>query len=116
MKLLLLGALCATLNVFACMGGSYDLDNNVVLLGDSILVDGSKELATSDASLDEQMNIEGNNVTVLYVKSDFGGVIYTIYEADDKIIKVKTNYHGNGMRSRGMSVEPTFDIDEEVGC
>ena len=107
-----------SVNAFSCMGGIYPISDKITLYGASLAVGGQ---TFSNLSVGDKFERGDTKVEVLFIKSDFGGTLYTVYEVkspeEDKagIVKVKTNYMGNGMRTRGMLVrEPK--ADKVVGC
>lgn len=134
----LITALFMFLSVFsalACPGGFLKLRNDSVLLtADRARAD----FGMLDVDMTTQEMLEGSRVLewsegngyvrveVLFVKADAGGVLFAIYRiqtknsngdvTDEKITKIKSNYVGNGIRAKGISIDPEFEVDEEIGC
>lgn len=118
---------------FACMGGKLELNNgNVTLTAERVdAASGMLDIHESTIDMLEGERIiswtERNGslveVSVADIKKDNGGVIDTYFEVttsegkskSTKIIKIESNYRGNGVRSRGMPA-PTPVADETYGC
>lgn len=135
MKSLLLASLVflTAHSALACLGGRLELEQGaVVLTSEGITAKHSEMSAVDMLDSGQSFNYIPNSrlqilVRVLYVKSDAGGIIETYYEITRKqsdrdpgnveIVKIESNYRGNGVHTRGMEpAEPEFVVDQVYGC
>lgn len=124
MKLILCTLFLMSSQAMACLGGRLELDGDVLLTADNIQVGSSSTSSAQLLKLKKEISwgVSGTlyTVSVIEVKQDPGGLIHTIYKLEEsgssstRIIKIKSNYEGNGVRMRGMDA-PT-PVDETYGC
>lgn len=114
-KLITLVLLALCLPTLACMGGIYNVNDKITLYGGTLVVNGD----THEAEVEKEFEAGGAKIKVLYRKGDAGGTMFTIYSVkkgeESYNVKVKTNYLGNGVRTRGLE----FGVpkaDKTVGC
>lgn len=110
-----LSLLMLSFSGFACMGGILVVNDQLTLYGASAIVEGE----TREVDMGDEFTAGKAKIKVLFQKADTGGVQYTTYEivtGDKKeVVKVKTNYAGNGVRYRSFGpIEP--EVDRTVGC
>lgn len=133
MKVLLMAAGFALLSVnsaFACMGGRLDLEEGYTLTSEGITGPGVEISARSMENLEPSFSFMTKSmgriaIRIMEINSDAGGIIDTYYvisrtgggsEKSIQTIKIESNYRGNGVRARGLQMEPDFDVDQVYGC
>jgi hypothetical protein len=100
---------------FACMGGILVVNDELTLYGASAIVEGESR----GVNMGDEFKAGDAQIKVVFQKADPGGTQYTTYEitrgGKKEIVKVKTNYLGNGIRTRGFApIEPK--ADRTIGC
>lgn len=131
---LILTLLLGTADAMACMGGQAEFDGGNIIL----TAEGATELHRGNAGplitaqrdmLERGQTVQFRDrgvVTIgaVYVQSDPGGIIYTIYgiqrgngpSSEIRYIKIESNYLGGGVSNRGLGFDPDFEISETFNC
>ncbi len=119
----------ASIHTYACAGGSVMVGEKVLLTPRTVSLSPTKEwdvneLRNNGSSVSVYIdNGQLLDVSVHAIKQDSQDIIFTIFsvktsdEPQPRLIKVESNYKGNGLRSKGslMSVED-IPVDETHGC
>jgi hypothetical protein len=101
-----------SIDASACIGGNVPLASNTVLYGSSLKCEGK---IVDSLTVEDTFTCDNFEVTVNAIDSDAGGTKSTTYvivtpQTDQakpgRLIKVKTNYLGNGHRTRGLTIPP----------
>ena len=125
---ILITALLSSQSALACMGATIVLNDDVTLTGEGIsFKSGVKfnlnELIKKNMTGNEQLatdsnNIQTHSIVILGGLQDKGGIMSVSYlvknskTGDERVYLLKSNYEGNGVRSRDMT-PPTSELKKD---